>query len=49
LKVGNWATLGALGLLASSVFFWGLSLVAEVYTLHTALMAGFILALLRWS
>ena len=49
LKVGNWATFGALGLLASSVFFWGLSLVAEVYTLHTALMAGFILALLRWS
>lgn len=49
LKVGNWATFGALGLLASSVFFWGLSLVAEVYTLHTALMAGFILALLRWG
>lgn len=48
-KVGAWASLGGLGLLAFSPFFWGLSLVAEVYTLHTAIMAGFILALLRWS
>ncbi len=48
-KVGAWASFGALGLLAFSTFFWGLSLVAEVYTLHTAIMAGFILALLRWS
>ncbi len=48
-KIGNIATFGALGLLATSTYFWGLSLVAEVYTLHTALMAGFILALLRWS
>lgn len=47
-KVSAWASLGALGLLATSTFFWGLSLVAEVYTLHTAIMAGFILALLRW-
>jgi hypothetical protein len=47
--LGGWATLGALGLLATSTFFWGLSLVAEVYTLHTALMAGLILALLHWS
>jgi len=47
--VGPWAAFGALGLLATSPFFWGLSLVAEVYTLHTALMAGFILALLRWG
>ncbi len=48
-QVGAWATVGALGLLATSTFFWGLSLVAEVYTLHTAIMAGFILALLHWS
>jgi hypothetical protein len=41
--------LGALGLLASAPFFWALSLIAEVYTLHTALMAAIILALLRWS
>ena len=48
-RLGGWATFGALGLLATSTFFWGLSLVAEVYTLHTALMAGLILALLQWS
>ena len=48
-QLGGWATFGALGLLATSTFFWGLSLVAEVYTLHTALMAGLILALLHWS
>jgi hypothetical protein len=48
-RLGNWATLGALGLLATSTFFWGLSLVAEVYTLHTALMAALILALFQWS
>ena len=47
--VGPWAALGALGLLVTSTFFWGLSLVAEVYTLHTALMAGLILALMRWG
>lgn len=46
--VGPWATFGSLGLLATGVFFWGLSLVAEVYTLHTALMAAIILSLLRW-
>lgn len=48
-RLPGWATFGALGLLATSTFFWGLSLVAEVYTLHTALMAGLILALLHWS
>lgn len=47
--VGLWAALGALGLLATSTFFWGMALIAEVYTLHTALMAGLILALLRWK
>jgi hypothetical protein len=48
LEVGPWARLGALGLLAVSPYFWALSLIAEVYTLHTALMAGLILLLLRW-
>lgn len=48
LGVGPWASLGALGLLATAPFFWGLSLVAEVYTLHTALMAGIVVLLLRW-
>jgi hypothetical protein len=49
LNVGPWATWGALGLLATAPMFWALSLVAEVYTLHTALMAAMILLLLRWS
>lgn len=48
LGVGPWAALGALGLLTAAPFFWGLSLVAEVYTLHTALVAGLFLLLLRW-
>ena len=43
------ARLGAVGLLAFSKFFWAEALVAEVYTLQTALMAAMILALLRWS
>lgn len=46
-RVASWATFGSLGLLAAGVYFWGLSLVAEVYTLHTALMAALILALLN--
>ena len=46
----NWvASFGGLGLLAVAPYFWGLSLVAEVYTLHTALMAGILLALQRWD
>lgn len=49
LGVGVWARLGALGLLATAPYFWSLSLIAEVYTLHTALMAGVILALLHWA
>jgi len=49
LGVGNWARLAAVGLLATAPYFWALSLIAEVYTLHTALMAGVILALLRWA
>jgi hypothetical protein len=47
--VGPWAALGALGLLAFAPYFWAMSLIAEVYTLHTALMAGIILLLLRWA
>ncbi|MCA9951413.1 MAG: DUF2723 domain-containing protein [Anaerolineales bacterium] len=49
LGVSSWARLAALGLLATAPFFWALSLIAEVYTLHTALMAGVILALMRWA
>lgn len=49
LQVGGWARLGALGPLATAPFFWALSVIAEVYTLHTALMAGVILALLYWA
>jgi len=49
LKVGSWARLGALGLLATAPYYWALSLIAEVYTLHTALMAGTILLLVRWA
>jgi Protein of unknown function (DUF2723) len=48
-RVESWAAFGALGLLASAPFFWSLSLIAEVYTLHTALMAGLLLALQRWA
>lgn len=47
--IGPWAMFGALGLLAVAPFFWALSLIAEVYTLHTALMAGIILLLLAWA
>ncbi|MCA9971431.1 MAG: DUF2723 domain-containing protein [Anaerolineales bacterium] len=49
LRVGGLARLGALGLLATAPYFWSMSLIAEVYTLHTALMAGVILSLLRWA
>jgi hypothetical protein len=49
LAVGPWARMGALGLLAASVYFWAMSLVAEVYTLHTALVAGLVLLLLAWG
>ncbi len=49
LGVGALARLAAVGLLATAPYFWALSLIAEVYTLHTTLMAGVILALLRWA
>jgi hypothetical protein len=48
LKVNVWARIGALGLLATAPYFWALSLIAEVYTLHTFLMAAVILLMLRW-
>jgi hypothetical protein len=49
LKVSYGGAFVALGLLATAPFFWSLSLVAEVYTLHTALMALIILLLLAWG
>lgn len=48
-KVNAWARFGALGLLATAPYFWLLSLIAEVYTLHVMLMAMVIYTLLRWS
>jgi hypothetical protein len=48
LKVNVWARAGALGLLATAPYFWALSLIAEVYTLHTVLMAVVILLMLHW-
>lgn len=48
-QVGAWARFGALGLLATAPYVWAMSLIAEVYTLHTALMAGVVWALLWWG
>lgn len=48
LGVGGWAILGALGLLMTAPYFWALSVIAEVYTLHTLLLATLLLLLLRW-
>ena len=48
LQVSRWARLGALGLLATAPYFWSMSLMAEVYTLHTALMTAVMLSLLWW-
>lgn len=48
LKVNVWARVGALGLLATAPYFWALSLIAEVYTLHTVLMTAVILLMMRW-
>jgi hypothetical protein len=47
-SVNPWARMGSLGLLAFATHFWGLSLIAEVYTLHTALMAALLLLLMSW-
>ena len=49
LELNPWTSLGAVSVFAFSIYFWELSLIAEVYTLHTALMAGIIFALLRWA
>ncbi len=49
LQVKRWAILGSLGLLVASKFFWALSLIAEVYTLQTALMAALMLSVLHWQ
>jgi len=49
LGVRKVARLSAVGLLAFSKYFWQLSLIAEVYTLQTAISAGLILALMAWS
>lgn len=49
LRVGPWPRAGALGLLACAPAFWSMSIVAEVYTLHCALMAATILLLMRWA
>lgn len=49
LQVGPAAAFGALGMLAVAPAFWSMSVVAEVYTLHTALMAALIIALLHWE
>lgn len=49
LRVKPLARLAAAGSLAFSKFFWAMALVAEVYTLQTAIMAAILLALLRWS
>lgn len=48
LGVGRWARFCAWGFLAIAPYFWALSLIAEVYTLHVAMMAAVALALLRW-
>lgn len=48
-KIGDTAALAALGLLTVSPYFWGLSLIAEVYTMQTALMSALLLLLLRWA
>lgn len=49
LGVNRLAAIGAAGLLAFAPFYWSLSLVAEVYTLHVVMMGVLILLLLRWS
>ena len=43
------AALAASFLFAFSYYFWAQAVVAEVYTLHTLLVAGLFLLLLRWE
>ena len=42
------SAIGAIGL-GCGQFFWSTALVAEVYTLHTALLAAIFLSLMRWA
>jgi len=49
LEVRPVARLAAVGMLGFSKFFWQLALIAEVYSMQTAIMAGLVLALLWWS
>jgi len=49
MHIAPWIRFAALGLLATAPYFWAMSLIAEVYTLHTALMAGVILSLMIWA
>lgn len=42
------AALAAAGMIAAVPTFWSQAVIAEVYTLHAALVAGFLLALLIW-
>ncbi len=48
-QVGPWAAFAALGLLATAPYFWALSLIAEVYTLQTTLMAACLWLMVRWN
>lgn len=48
-KLPSWARWGAIGLLATAPYFWIMSLVAEVYTLHTFLVAAIIWYSFRWQ
>jgi hypothetical protein len=47
LQLNKWAVFGALGLLTSALFFWAMSITAEVYTLHTAFISALLLCLLH--
>lgn len=49
LQVKAWARVCAWSLLATAPYFWAMSIIAEVYTLHVALMGITILLLLRWA
>lgn len=49
LGVPGWARLAALGLLASSRYFWAMATTAEVYTLHTLMVVVVLLMLMRFG
>jgi hypothetical protein len=48
MQIKAWARFCAWGLLTIAPYFWAMSIIAEVYTLHLALMGITILTLLRW-